>query len=157
GDPLDPSVPVRLVLSGGDIVFKGEARPGAPAVLRTKETRPELPARLPKKYALRTQRLVNADGELQPGLAEVDNQKVAGVGTGLALSDGIPTYDLGSAVLSSGLVVGHSALGLAGDIDDPAEADAGHVRAADVYDPQHRVVREMLAGGFTSALFAPGS
>jgi imidazolonepropionase-like amidohydrolase len=87
----------------------------------------------------------------------VDNGKVAAVGPALTVGDETPTYDLGSAVLSPGLVAGHSDLGLAGAIDDPADADAGHVRAADVYDPQHRPVRALLAGGFTTALFAPGS
>jgi imidazolonepropionase-like amidohydrolase len=59
-------------------------------------------------------------------------------------------------VLTPGLVAGHTHLGLAGAIDDHAEADAGHVRAADVYDPQHRPVRALLEAGFTCAVFVPG-
>jgi imidazolonepropionase-like amidohydrolase len=87
----------------------------------------------------------------------VDNGKIAAIGPALPVSDGVPAYDLGAAVLAPGLVAGHSQLGLGSAIDDPAEADAGQVRAADVYDPQHRPLRELLEGGFTSALFAPGS
>src|SRR5262249_61138216 len=41
--------------------------------------------------------------------------------------------------------------------DDAAQADAGQVRAADVYDLEQRATRELLEGGFTSALLVPGS
>jgi imidazolonepropionase-like amidohydrolase len=161
GDPLDPSVPVRLVLSRGQVVYQAVGRrpPSPPTPLPPKrgERADGLPARLPKQYALRTQRLFLEDGTFQPGVVLVDNGKVAALGPALTVGDETPTYDLGSAVLSPGLVAGHSDLGLAGAIDDPAEADAGQVRAADVYDPQHRPVRALLEGGFTSALFAPGS
>jgi imidazolonepropionase-like amidohydrolase len=155
GDPLDPSVPVRLVLSRGQVVYQAAAAPASAAARATGAL--PLPARLPKQYALRTHRLFLEDCTFRPGMVLVDNGKVAAVGPAVTLSDETPTYDLGSAVLSPGLVAGHSDLGLAGAIDDPAEADAGQVRAADVYDPQHRPVRALLAGGFTSALFSPGS
>jgi imidazolonepropionase-like amidohydrolase len=55
------------------------------------------------------------------------------------------------------LVAGHSQPALDAGIDDPAEANASHVRAADAYDPQHRAVRELLEGGFTCLVLAPGS
>jgi imidazolonepropionase-like amidohydrolase len=155
GDPLDPAVPVRLVLSQGKVVYHAQVAP-APAAAR--ESGPlHLPARLPRQYALKTQRLVQEDGSFQPGMVLVDGGKVAGVGPSLSVSEGIPTYDLGSTVMSPGLVAGHSHLGFAGAIDDPAEADASQVRAADVFDPQQRQVRELLHAGCTSALFAPGS
>jgi imidazolonepropionase-like amidohydrolase len=159
GDPLDPSVTVRLVVGRGKIVFQNEAHrvPAPSTVHRAPSTVHHLPARFPKKYALKTQRLLIEDGQFQAGMVLVDNGKVTGLGPALTLSDGVPTYDLGSAVVTPGLVAAHSHLGLAGAIDDPAEADAGQIRAADVYDPEQRPVRELLKGGFTSALFAPGS
>jgi imidazolonepropionase-like amidohydrolase len=155
GDPLDPSVPVRLVLSAGQVVCDNKVSP-VPAVARAKG-KPPLPARLPKKYALKTRRLLLEDGQFQSGAVLVEDGKVVGVGPAVAAGDGVPTYDLGDAVLTPGLVAGHSHLGFAAAIDDAAEADAGHVRAADVYDPRHRPVRELLEAGFTCALFAPGS
>src|SRR5439155_17592295 len=117
----------------------------------------ELPTRLPKKYALRTQRLVTEDGKCKPGIVVVENAKIAAIGSDVALQAGVPTYDLGSAVLTPGLVAAHSSLGLASAIDEAAEADAGQIRAADAYDPQQRQAREPLEGGCTSVLFAPSS
>jgi imidazolonepropionase-like amidohydrolase len=157
GDPLDPSVPVRLVVSGGKVVFQEQVQPepAQATALPTQHAASILPARLPKKFALKTERLLTDDGKCQPGIVLVDNGKVAGLG--VPLSDGVPTYDLGSAVLTPGLVAGPSTLGVAAAIDDAAEADAGQVRAADAYDPQQREVRELLEGGFTSALLVPGS
>jgi imidazolonepropionase-like amidohydrolase len=154
GDPLDPSVPVRLVLSAGQVVCEDKASP-VPTVARAKVT-PKLPARLPKKYALKTRRLLLEDGRFQAGAVLVEDGKVAAVGAAVTAGDGVPTYDLGDAVLTPGLVAGHSHLGLAAAIDDTAEADAAQVRAADVYDPQHRPARELLEAGFTCALFVPG-
>jgi imidazolonepropionase-like amidohydrolase len=116
----------------------------------------ELPARLPKKYTLKTQRLLTDTG-CAAGMVLVDNGRVAGLAPSLSLHEGGPIYDLGDAVLTPGLVAAHSDLGLGSAIDDPAEADAGHVRAADAYDPQERSVRALLEGGFTSVLFTPGS
>jgi imidazolonepropionase-like amidohydrolase len=87
----------------------------------------------------------------------VENGKVVAAGSQVSVENEVPLYDLGSCVVSPGLVSGQTQLGLAAAIDDPAEADAGHVRVADVYDPQARAIRELRAGGFTSVLFAPGS
>jgi imidazolonepropionase-like amidohydrolase len=159
GDPLDPAVAVRLVVSAGKVVFQDQVKPEAvpPAANGTSHTGIEFPARLPKKYALKTQRLQGDDGIPQPGLVLVDNGKVAALGAGVAIGDGVPTFDLGYAVLTPGLVAGPNTLGLAGMIDDPAEADAGQVRAADAYDPKQRQIRDLLAGGFTCALLVPGS
>ncbi len=154
GDPLDPSVPVRLVLSAGQVVCDNKVSP-VPAVARATEA-PKLPARLPKKYALKTRRLLLEDGQFQAGMVLVEDGKVAAVGATVAAGDGVPAYDLGDAVLTPGLVAGHSSLGLAAAIDDIAEADAAQVRAADAYDPQHRPVRELLEAGFTCTLFVPG-
>lgn len=153
GDPLDPSVPLRLVVSGGKVLFREDVRADAgAAVPLTRVAASELPARLPKKYALKTQRLMLDDGNPQPGLILVDGGKVAGLGT--SAGDGVPTYDLGSAVLTPGLVAGTNTLGV---LDDGVEADAGQVRAADGFDPQHNRVRALLEGGFTTALLVPGS
>ena len=154
GDPLDPSVPVRLVVSGGKVVYQADVSP-------VHSTRPEvkiaqLPHRLPSKYALKTRRLLT-EHACAPGMMVVENGKVTGLAPTLSVSADVPTYDLGSAVLTPGLVVAHSDLGFSSAIDDAAEADASQVRAADVYDPQQHTVRALLEGGFTRAVFAPGS
>jgi imidazolonepropionase-like amidohydrolase len=171
GDPLDPSVPVRLVLSAGKVVYESKAEPVASPVgfggtvvppVQTTDRRDDgptspLPARLPKKYALKTRRLLLEDGKVQAGMVLVESGKVSAIGSSVNLGEGTPLYDLGSAVVSPGLVAAHSLLGLARAIDDPAEADASQVRAVDVFDPRQQAIRELMEGGFTSALFAPGS
>jgi imidazolonepropionase-like amidohydrolase len=156
GDPLDPSVPVRLVVSQGKVLVRNDV-----PVLRTQYSvlstpGTALPARMPKKYVVQTQRLLAEDGTYRPGTILVDDGKVVAIGSSAA-PDGVPVFDLETAVVSPGLVAAASDLGLARAIDDPAEADAGQVRVADVFDPQHRAVRKMLEGGFTSVLFTPGS
>jgi imidazolonepropionase-like amidohydrolase len=154
GNPTDPSVPVRLVVSGGKVLVDNKVQsapePGSATAVR-------LPNKLPKKYTLRTRRFLTEDGKYQPATVLIENGRIGGFDTALKISDDVPTFDLGTAVLTPGLVAGHSQLGLEALIDDPAEADAGQVRAIDAFDPQHRAVRELVAGGFTSALFAPGS
>lgn len=156
GNPLDPSVPVRLVLSQGRIVYRAEGGLATSSPANPQSAAPALPSRMPTRYALRSQRIVTEDGSFRPGVVVVDNGKVAAVGSA-ATPDGVSVIDLGNAVLAPGLVGGPGELGLGGAIDDPAEADAGQIRAADVFDPQHRAVRKLLEGGFTTLLFAPGS
>ncbi|HLJ91836.1 MAG TPA: amidohydrolase family protein, partial [Gemmataceae bacterium] len=157
GDPLDPSVPVRLVVSGGKIAYKSGPPPTPYSVPSIRYFERDLPARLPKRYFLKTQQMLADDGNLRPGMVLIEHGKVTAVGSALPPSDGVPIYDLGGAVVAPGLVVAHTDLGLGSAIDDPAEADAGQIRVADVYDPQHRSVRSLREGGFTTALFAPGS
>jgi imidazolonepropionase-like amidohydrolase len=157
GDPLDPSVPVRLVVSQGKVLFRNKVGQSStePPVASPAPTI-ALPTRLPKKYALQTQRFMTEDGSYRPATILVDGGKVTAIGSS-DVPDGVPIFDLGMAVVSPGLVAGASDLGFAGAIDDPAEADAGHVRAGDVFDSQYRSVRKMLEGGFTSVLLIPGS
>lgn len=68
GDPLDPSVPVRLVVSKGAIVH--QASPSIVAAAPRPKVDKEiaaLPAKLPKQYALKTKNLIQEDGKAQSG------------------------------------------------------------------------------------------
>jgi imidazolonepropionase-like amidohydrolase len=114
-----------------------------------------LPAVLPKKYALKTSRLLNDSGEFAPGIVVVENGKISSVGTNAP--EGVQTFDLGSAVVSPGLVASYNDLGLRASVDDNAEANAAYIRTADVLDPHYRPLRELIDGGYTSSLFVPGS
>ena len=168
GDPLDPSVPVRITISGGKITYDAADAPGGVKdkakdklivstggeAKHSKATLP-LPAVLPKKYALKTSRLLNESGECVPGIVLVENGKLGSVGT--SAPEGVATFDLGSAVVSPGLVASYNDLGLHSSIDDNAEANAAYIRTADVLDPHFRPLRELIEGGYTSSLFAPGS
>ena len=108
GDPLDPSVPVRITISGGKITYDAADAPGGLKVEKSiankngaaklsKATLP-LPALLPKKYALKTSRLLNESGECVPGIVVVENGKISSLGT--TAPEGTPTFDLGSAVIA---------------------------------------------------------
>lgn len=160
GDPLDPSVPVRLTISGGKLSFDAGAAAKVASAEKpvdanlSKATLP-LPAALPKKYALKTTRLLGDNGEFRPGVVVVENGKIAAVDA--SAPEGIPSYDLGSAVVAPGLVASFNDLGMHASVDDPAEADAGQIRTADVLDPHFRPLRELIEGGFTASLFVPGS
>ncbi len=111
GDPLDPSVPVRLTIAGGKITYDASDAPNslhektkervlANAVLEPKLSKATLllPATLPKKYAIKTSRLLNENGEFVPGVVIVEGGKISGVGPNAP--DGLPTFDLGSAVVA---------------------------------------------------------
>ena len=168
GDPLDPSVPVRITISGGKITYQAADAPGglkdktkdklvvstAGEAKHSKATLP-LPAVLPKKYALKTSRLLNESGECVPGVVVVENGKISSVG--ISAPEGVQTFELGAAVVSPGLVASYNDLGLRSSVDDNAEANAGYIRTADVLDPHYRPLRELIDGGYTASLFAPGS
>jgi hypothetical protein len=85
----------------------------------------------------------------------VDGGKISDVGA--AAPEGVKTFDLGAAVVAPGLVASYNDLGLHASVDDAGEANAGFVRTADVLDPHYRPVRELVEGGYTAALFVPGS
>ncbi|HEV8058857.1 MAG TPA: amidohydrolase family protein, partial [Gemmataceae bacterium] len=168
GDPLDPSVPVRLTMSGGRITYDASNTPRsvpekakdrviastAPEAKLSKATLP-LPATLPKKFAIKTSRLLNENGEFVPGVVIVEGGKISSVGPNAP--DDVPTFDLGSAVVAPGLVASYNDLGLHASVDDNTEADAGYIRTADVLDPHYRPLRELIEGGYTASLFVPGS
>jgi imidazolonepropionase-like amidohydrolase len=166
GDPLDPSVPVRITISGGKITYDATAAPNsinptyqtaATSSSNGKVARAalSLPSKLPKKYALKTNRLLKQDGEFTAGVVVIDGGRISEVGT--TAPDGVTAYDLGAAVVAPGLVASYNDLGQHTAVDDAAEADAGFVRTADALDPHFRPLRELIEGGYTAALFVPGS
>ncbi len=168
GDPLDPSVPVRLTISAGKVTYDAttDARSSkAASIVKGPEGTGKdgtfskanlpLPAKLPAKYALKSSRLLGENGGYQPGVVIIDGGKISALET-VAPKD-ITTYDLGSAVIAPGLVASYNDLGMHSSVDDNAEADAGQVRTADVLDPHYRPLRELIEGGYTASLFAPGS
>jgi imidazolonepropionase-like amidohydrolase len=168
GDPLDPSVPVRLTISGGKVTYDATlAANASKGISVAKElggfskegelskTSLPFPTKLPKKYALKTTRLLTEAGSFKPAIVVIDNGRISAVEA--VPPEGIPTYDLGAAVVAPGLVAAYNDLGMHSSVDDNAEAHAGQVRTADVFDPHARPLRELIEGGYTAALFTPGS
>jgi hypothetical protein len=65
--------------------------------------------------------------------------------------------DVGSAVVTPGLVIPHSDLKWAKDIDETVDADASYLRAIDVFDPNEGKIRRLAQDGFLGLAYAPGS
>lgn len=146
GDPLDPSVPVRMTISQGIVTFDD---PNAEIAV-TMSGKSSLPDRLPNSYVLKTTRLLNENGEFRPGELFIDAGKIVSRG---ATSSAIPTIDVGDSPVTPGLVAAH--VTVAGE--DSPDPDAGQLRASDgvhIDDPRWKAYRD---AGFLTAAIAPGS
>jgi hypothetical protein len=184
GDPLDPSVPVQLVVSQGKIAYQAEkpasiarwdpqvsgmalatggstvrdAQPGASALPLTKPTAlAVLEGPLPESYALRSSRCWTENGKLEPRTILVKNGQVVAVHVQPSSIDGATLIDVGTAVITPGLINGHSDLGFARAIDEPADADASYLRAVDAFDSSSPLVRRSAKDGVLGVALAPGS
>jgi imidazolonepropionase-like amidohydrolase len=145
GDPLDPSAPVRLTISQGQVTFddpRAEPAP-LPALLTV-----DLPEKLPAEYTIRTTRLLSPAGEFAPGEVRVVQGRVNGPS-----GSPLPVIDVGDAPVTPGLV--------AAQVIVPGEtapdADSGHLRATDGLVLDEGVVKACRDGGFLAAVVAPGS
>jgi imidazolonepropionase-like amidohydrolase len=160
GDPLDPSAPVVMTMSGGEIVYQaadvnGQTIDGENALLSKSDL--ELPSQLPAKYGLRSQRILGVDGEFSPGLLIINQGLVVAIEAVDAATDSLTVYDLGQSVITPGLISAHAELILASLVDRQGLADSGPVRAADVYDVLAPEVRNLVAGGFLRVASVPGN
>ena len=165
GNPMDSSIPARLVLSHGKVIFESDA-----AAIEAEEEISEavaLPELLPKTYVVSTSRMLR-DGKLAPGTMVVANGKVVAVVDGDTAKVSLKTkgkskeqkvqrFDLGDTIVTPGLVIAHSSLGQAAAINDPTESDASHLRAVDAFDPTTKKAKEALAAGFVHIGLAPGT
>jgi imidazolonepropionase-like amidohydrolase len=69
----------------------------------------------------------------------------------------VPVLDVGSAVVTPGLIIAHTDLGWGREIDEPVDADASYLRAVDVFDPNDRRIDEAVRAGFLGLVYSPGS
>ena len=156
GHPLDPAAPVRIVLSGGRVVYE---RPDASPVDHGSLSHDEvlLEGPLPKQFGLRTKRLLMADGKFRHKLMVIERGRVSRIDPFDADTGDLEVMDLGDAVVTPGLVSAHASLGTAGSIDERGEAQAFHIVATDAFDPESKTVRRLVAGGVLRVAYAPGS
>ncbi len=154
GDPLDPSVRVRLVISKGKVILD---TPDAQIVAQPKaaDANLALPAKLPAQYVLKTTNLSIDQGEFRPGEVLVKNGFIREVGEDVDRQN-VEVFDLGSAVVTPGLIAASTDLGLGMNIDEKSEADAGFLRAVDAYDPTTDQAKELSKEGFLTVVFTPG-
>jgi imidazolonepropionase-like amidohydrolase len=147
GDPLDPSAPVRLTISQGTITHNDGKIEIAPLPIAAK---PEIPEQFPARYLIKTSRLLSLAGDFAPGEVFVENGKFTDHGpSGIT----IPTFDVGDAPVTPGLVAAHA--GLEGETSP--DADAAHLHAADGIAPDDARLRGYRDAGFLSAVLAPSS
>jgi imidazolonepropionase-like amidohydrolase len=148
GDPLDPSVPVRLTISQGRITYEASA----PITIAKAESNggAALPAKLPDSFVIRTSRLLNGSGEFSPGELQVMGGRLSARTTS---GSPLPLIDVGDAPVTPGLVTAH--LGVAGE--SAPDADASHLRASDILGVDDARLRGGRDAGFLTAIIAPGS
>lgn len=147
GDPLDPSVPVRMTISQGAVTYDN---PKAEVAPRATACKPNVPDALPNSYIIKTTRLLNEHGEFVPGELFVENGKVTDKA---ARNSAATTIDLGDAPVTPGLVSAHNAI----QSESCPDADAGHLRGMDGVSPDDGKLRANRDAGFTTSLVAPGS
>ena len=162
GDPLDPSVPVRLAISQGSVTHDAPTsldRNDKSIASRTNGDVPPageertLPERLPPRYIVKTTRLLNAAGEYVPGELFVENGKVSSNPPTSSIRSEVPVYNLEDSPVTPGLVAAHHPL----SGEDTADADAGHLRAADELSPDDPALRALRDQGFLTVVVAPGA
>ena len=147
GHPTDPAAPVMLTVSQGQITYKATGK--LTAVPSERAEISGLPLALPDTYALKSSRVQKADGTFGPATIKVAGGKIVSVG------DDTPddAFDLGDAVVTAGLVVGHAAGSTSASVDPVA----AHTHAADNYNPDSEGLRKMQQAGFTAVAYAPVS
>jgi imidazolonepropionase-like amidohydrolase len=150
GNPLDPSIPVRMTIAGGQITHNDDSLAAGDSSEITDNS--AIPARLPDSYAIRSQRILMPNGRLRPGTIVVANGQVSSVGKSRSSND-TPVYDVGESIVSPGLINGHFSV----PSDDRGMPDSAHVLATDNFDPSARSLAELVRSGFTAVALAPGS
>jgi imidazolonepropionase-like amidohydrolase len=109
----------------------------------------------PSRFALLAGRVYTVSGGvIEPATILVEDGKIAAVGAGVAVPDGVPQIDLRAHVVIPGLI--DAATTLASDLDDSARSVAPEVRALDGWD-FFADRRELLRGGVTTVYVSPGA
>lgn len=147
GDPLDPSVPVRMTISQGVVTYDAPKIEAVPAVVMAKSN---LPDPLPATYVIKTSRLLNETGEFAPGELFIEGGKVANPA---ARNSAAPVFDVGDAPVTPGLVAANVVLGN----ETSPDADAGHLRAADGLATDDAKMRGYRDAGFLTTVVSPAS
>ena len=80
---------------------------------------------LPSRYALRSSRVLGESGEFGPMVILVEDGKIVRASNSRRRMGDVPVFDLGDAVVTPGLIQGHTDLGLGGEMNQVGKADAG--------------------------------
>ncbi len=154
GHPLDPAAAVRMTISAGQVTFENpSAQPAAEAEpATTAEWSP--PPRFPTQFALMSQQVLRPDGEVGPATIIIGNGEILSVEPTLTRPAGMPVYDIGASMITPGLAAVVQ-LPRSNLIGSEVEADSGHLRAVDGFDPTGAPWRRLLRGGCTTVIAVP--
>jgi imidazolonepropionase-like amidohydrolase len=164
GHPLDSRSAVTMVIKNGQVVVDRvttlqleapvhlEATNSEPATSAGAQvstpSKPSWPSQLPTAYAIRSERVLTADGTWQPATIIVNEQKITAVSASHEVPPSLRVFDVGERPVTSGLqsawVVNASAVN-----PIAKESDAAQQFAADGFDPASPTVRRMVDSGLT--------
>lgn len=152
GNPLNPAAASMLTISHGDFVYRAvdTLQPVPPPALADVVA---LKTDLPDEFSLVSDRVIYPDGTIAAGAVLVKSGLISAVSTHKTETGGVPVIDVGSAVISPGLIVGHFA-----EVDVASTAAVqSQVRAIDSFSPASTRLTDLSNGGFTSVMYSPGS
>lgn len=149
--PIDPAASVMMTMSHGEVVYQNNnLKPTASASFSDNLT---LDSDLPANFALVSDRVLYPDGKLAPGAVLVKAGKIAAVRKTKSKTGDYQVIDVGTAVVTPGLVVGHySEVSV-----NTTDAVASQIRATDAFQPSSTRLRDLSKDGFTTVIYAPDS
>jgi len=97
------------------------------------------------------------DGVLPDRDLLIRNGRIAAIGVGLEVPDGVEIVDASGMHITAGLIDAHSHLAISGDVNEGTEAISSEVRLGDVINPYDTDIYRQLAGGLTTIHTLHGS
>ncbi len=159
GNALDTSAPVSLVISGGKIVHRLDAkttpsRTDSPTITTDILSLGSLES---SKVALRTRNFLQPDGTTAPQTVVIDRDRNVIVSVAPIDADvdaSVQVIDLGDAWITPGVYSAHATLGLS-SLVDPQLSDSTYVVAADAVSSDFKGETQLVESGLLRALVAP--
>jgi len=110
------------------------------------------------RYAITNATVWTLAGDpIENGSVLVENGKIAAVGAGLTLPDGVEVIDAGGGALIPGIVDAHAHIAIEGGVNEGTLAVTAMAGVADVINPDDIAIYRALAGGVTTVNLLHGS
>ncbi|MEP3481499.1 MAG: amidohydrolase family protein [Fuerstiella sp.] len=150
-NPINPAAAVMLTMSHGSIVFQNNDVKPTKSASFTDSSTPNF--ELPTKFALVSDRILYPNGKFAPGVVLVQAGKIMAVRKAKSKTGDYPVIDVGSAIITPGLVVAH----YAETAVRTSDAVASQIRAIDALQPSSTRLRDLSKHGFTTVMYSPDS
>lgn len=150
-NPVNPAASVMLTMSHGEVVYQNNnLKPSSDATFTDVAA---VDQDLPTNFALVSDRVLYPNGRLAPGAVLVKAGKIMALRKSKSKTGDYSVIDVGSAVVTPGLVVGH----LSEVAAKMTDAVASQIRATDAFQPSSTRLRDLSKHGFTAVMYAPDS